>query len=37
MTAEAIQAGAASPQVMNWQTIDWQKVHRTVRRLQAQT
>ena len=35
MTAEAIQAGAASPQVMNWQTIDWQKVHRTVRRLQA--
>ncbi len=35
MTAEAIQAGAASPQVMNWQTIDWQKVQRTVRRLQA--
>ncbi len=35
MTAEAIQAGAASRNVVDWQAIDWQHVHHNVRRLQA--
>lgn len=35
MTVEAIQAGAASRKVVDWQAIDWQHVHRNVRRLQA--
>ena len=34
MTA-AIQAGALSRGEMNWQAIDWQAAHQTVRRLQA--
>jgi RNA-directed DNA polymerase len=28
-------AGAASPETVDWHRIDWQKVHRNVRRLQA--
>ncbi len=28
-------AGAASPQTVDWQAIDWHKAHRNVRRLQA--
>ena len=34
MTATMI-AGAASHNVVNWHAINWQKVHQTVRRLQA--
>jgi hypothetical protein len=34
MTAEQ-QAGAASRNTVDWQAIDWPKVHRNARRLQA--
>ena len=34
MTA-VITAGAASHEAVNWHAIDWHKVHRNVRRLQA--
>ena len=34
MTANTF-AGAASHKEVNWRTIDWSAVHRTVRRLQA--
>ena len=34
MTA-VLTAGAASHEVMHWHAIDWRKVHRNVRRLQA--
>jgi hypothetical protein len=31
----ATQAGAVSRPTVNWNAIDWQSVHETVRRLQA--
>jgi hypothetical protein len=31
----AINAGAASRPTVNWNAVDWQTVHETVRRLQA--
>jgi hypothetical protein len=31
----AINAGAVSRPTVNWNAIDWQTVHETVRRLQA--
>src|ERR687886_306145 len=35
MSAVATLAGAASNTTVDWYSIDWKKVHRTVRRLQA--
>ncbi len=35
MTAGTPLTGAPTCEVVNWNAIDWQKVHRTVRRLQA--
>src|ERR671933_2809530 len=35
MTAVATPAGAAPDTTVDWHSIDWKKVHRTVRRLQA--
>src|SRR6266581_1589463 len=35
MSATRKGAGAASDTTLGWHSIDWKKVHRTVRRLQA--
>jgi RNA-directed DNA polymerase len=35
MTAVATLAGAAPDTAVDWHSIDWKKVQRTVRRLQA--
>jgi RNA-directed DNA polymerase len=35
MTAAVVPAGAVSHREVNWHAIDWQKVHRNVRRLQV--
>jgi RNA-directed DNA polymerase len=35
MSAVATQAGAALNTTVDWHSINWKKVHRTVRRLQA--
>lgn len=35
MTAETKTAGAVSHKMTNWHSIEWQKVHQNVRRLQA--
>ena len=35
MTAVVTRTGALSRQTVEWHTIDWYAVHRTVRRLQA--
>ena len=35
MSAAAMLAGATPDQVDDWHSIDWKKVYRTVRRLQA--